>query len=130
ALAPRTWSRPSVGSRCSPNIPTLASTPASTSSFSSSSTGASARLAVTDKSPVRARLDHLLTEVASAAPAPASGSAAAAVVATAAALLQKVALRSKSRWTGATDAHDRAQAIMVRAEELIELDTLAFPESG
>ncbi|TME67167.1 MAG: cyclodeaminase/cyclohydrolase family protein [Chloroflexi bacterium] len=85
-------------------------------------------MAVTDKSPVRARLDHLLAEIASAAPAPASGSAAAAVVATAAALLQKVALRSKGRWTGATAAHDRAEAIMVRAEELIELDTLAYLE--
>ena len=50
------------------------------------------------------------------------------MVATAAALLQKAALRSKSRWTGATAAHDRAEAIMVRAEELIELDTLAYLE--
>ncbi|TMD40784.1 MAG: cyclodeaminase/cyclohydrolase family protein [Chloroflexi bacterium] len=76
----------------------------------------------------RARLGHLLTEIASNAPAPASGSAAAAVVATSAALLQKVALRSRSRWPGATAAHHRAEALRLRAEELIELDSLAYLE--
>ena len=68
----------------------------------------------------RARLGYLLSKIASGAPAPASGSAAAAVVATSAALLQKVALRSQGRWNGAEDAHQRAEALRTRAEELIE----------
>ncbi len=76
----------------------------------------------------RTRLSYLLKKIASGAPAPASGSAAAAVVATAAALLQKVALRSGKRWSGAAAAHDRAEALRLRAEELIELDSLAYLE--
>lgn len=74
----------------------------------------------------RARLGYLLSKIASGEPAPASGSAAAAVVATSAALLQKVALRSQGRWSGAAEAHQRADALRKRAEELIELDSLAY----
>ncbi|TMD79035.1 MAG: cyclodeaminase/cyclohydrolase family protein [Chloroflexi bacterium] len=73
----------------------------------------------------RTRLGYLLSKIASGAPAPASGSAAAAVVATAAALLQKVAIRSP-KWSGAEGAHSRAEALRLRAEELIELDSLAY----
>jgi len=73
-----------------------------------------------------ADLGALLTRMASAAPAPASGSAAAAVVATSAALLQKVARRSETRWAGATAAHRRAEALRLRAEELTELDSQAY----
>lgn len=74
----------------------------------------------------RTRLSYLLQKIASGAPAPASGSAAAAVVATSAALLQKVALRSKGKWSGAAAAHQRAEALRLRAEELVELDSLAY----
>ncbi len=80
------------------------------------------------ESRARTRLGHLLTKIASGAPAPASGSAAAAVVAAAAALLQKVAVRSEGRWSGAAAAHQRAEAMRLRAEELVELDSLAFLE--
>src|SRR2546430_15100 len=45
--------------------------------------------------------------------------------ATAAALLQRVALRSPA-WPEAAAAHSRAEALRLRAEELIELDSLAF----
>jgi formiminotetrahydrofolate cyclodeaminase len=71
------------------------------------------------------RFGRLLEALASAEPAPASGSAAAAVVAVSAALLQKVALRSPT-WSGAARAHSRAEALRLRAEELIELDSIAF----
>ena len=47
------------------------------------------------------------------------------MVATSAALLQKVAIRSKS-WSGAKAAHSRAEALRLRAEELIEQDSLAY----
>src|SRR5207253_3408439 len=87
----------------------------------SSSPGASQSLS-SPETRARARLGHLLSEIASNAPAPASGSAAAAVVATAAALLQKVALRSPA-WPEAAAAHSRAEALRLRAEELIELDS-------
>jgi formiminotetrahydrofolate cyclodeaminase len=90
----------------------------------SSSRSASRRSATTE-SLARRRLSYLLNKIASGEPAPASGSAAAAVVATAAALLQKVAIRTKS-WPGAGAAHARAEALRLRAEELIELDSLAF----
>lgn len=79
----------------------------------------------TPESRARTRLSYLLSKIASGAPAPASGSAAAAVVATAAALLQKVAIRTKS-WPGAEAAHSRAEALRLRAEELIELDSLSY----
>ncbi|TMC51806.1 MAG: cyclodeaminase/cyclohydrolase family protein [Chloroflexi bacterium] len=64
--------------------------------------------------------------MASERPAPASGSAAASVVATAAALLQKVARRSVKQWSGAAAAYERAKAIRLRAEALVELDSSAF----
>lgn len=95
------------------------------SSSRSSWPGASASLATPDAQ-ARKRFGYLLTKIASNAPAPASGSAAAAVVATAAALLQKVALRSRSRWSGAGAVHDRAEAVRLRAQELVELDASAF----
>jgi formiminotetrahydrofolate cyclodeaminase len=79
------------------------------------------------ESRARARLGYLLSKIASAAPAPASGSAAAAVVAASAALLQKVALRS-DRWKGAEAAHQEAEELRLRAEELIELDSISFLE--
>ena len=47
------------------------------------------------------------------------------MVATAAALLQKVALRSTS-WPGAVAANTSAEALRLRAEELIELDSIAY----
>ena len=47
------------------------------------------------------------------------------MVALSAALLQKVALRSP-KWRGSTRAHSRAQALRLRAEELIDLDSQAF----
>jgi len=79
------------------------------------------------QSRARQRLGYLLGKIASDAPAPASGSAAAAVVAASAALLQKVALRS-DKWTGAESAHQRAEDLRLRAEELIELDSVSFLE--
>jgi len=84
-------------------------------------------LATTD-SQARKRFAYLLKKIASEAPAPASGSAVAAVVATSAALLQKVALRSEELWSGAAGAHARAAAMRARAEELVELDSLAYLE--
>ncbi|TMC37664.1 MAG: hypothetical protein E6J28_07400 [Chloroflexi bacterium] len=77
------------------------------------------------ESQARLRLGYLLSKIASGAPAPASGSAAAAVVATAAALLQKVAIRSQ-RWPGSGATHSRAEALRLRAEELVELDSIAY----
>jgi formiminotetrahydrofolate cyclodeaminase len=70
----------------------------------------------------------LLDAIASERPAPASGSAAASVVATAAALLQKVARLSEKHWSGAAAAYKRAEAMRLRAEKLIELDSIAFLE--
>jgi methenyltetrahydrofolate cyclohydrolase len=67
------------------------------------------------------RFGRLLDALASAQPAPASGSAAAAVVAASAALLEKVALRSEL-----PESRQRAEAIRVRAEALIELDSIAY----
>jgi hypothetical protein len=48
------------------------------------------------------------------------------VLATSAALLQKVAARSLTRWDGAATAHQRAEALRIRAEELVVLDSLAY----
>ena len=85
-----------------------------------------ARLA-NPQSRARARLGYLLSKIASGAPAPASGSAAATVVAASAALLQKVALRS-DKWKGAEAAHQEAEELRLRAEDLIELDSTSFLE--
>jgi formiminotetrahydrofolate cyclodeaminase len=71
-------------------------------------------------------LSHLLSRIASGAPAPASGSAAAAVVATAAALVQKVAKLSGKQWPDAAEADARAEGLRLRAEELVEEDSLAY----
>ncbi|HSS95304.1 MAG TPA: cyclodeaminase/cyclohydrolase family protein [Candidatus Dormibacteraeota bacterium] len=71
-------------------------------------------------------MDHLLSKIASNAPAPASGSAAAAVVAAAAALVQKVALLSSKQWPGAADAHGRAERLRLHSEELVETDSLSY----
>jgi formiminotetrahydrofolate cyclodeaminase len=73
-------------------------------------------------------LGRLLDAIASPEPAPASGSAAAAVVAVAAALVQKVAFRSTQQWSGAGEAIQRSEAMRLRAEELVELDSAAFLE--
>ncbi len=81
----------------------------------------------TPESRARQRLSYLLGKIASGAPAPASGSAAAAVVAASAALLQKVAIRS-DKWSGAESAHQQAEDLRLRAEELIELDSVSFLE--
>ncbi len=97
----------------------------STSTFSSSSPGAS-RSSATAEQHARKRLDYLLSKIASAAPAPASGSAAAAVVATAAALVQKVARLSVKHWAEAAEIHDRAEQLRLHGEELIEEDSLAY----
>ncbi len=85
-----------------------------------------ARLA-NSQSRARERLGYLLGKLASGEPAPASGSAAAAVLAVSAALLQKVAVRS-DKWNGARSAHEKAEALRLRAEELIELDSIGFLE--
>jgi len=95
------------------------------SSCASSSRGAS-RSSATAERRARARLDYLLTKIASEAPAPASGSASAAVVATAAALVQKVARLSGKRWPEAEEMHGRAERLRLYGEELIEQDSTAF----
>jgi formiminotetrahydrofolate cyclodeaminase len=82
-------------------------------------------LATTEEQ-ARKRLDHLLTKIASAAPAPASGSAAAAVVATAAALVQKVARLSGKQWAEAAYVHEQAERLRLHGEKLIERDSLAY----
>jgi len=71
-------------------------------------------------------LGYLLTKIASSEPAPASGSAAAAVVAAAAALVQKVAKLSVKQWPEAADMDGRAERLRLRAEELVEEDSLAY----
>src|SRR2546425_6318137 len=95
------------------------------SSCASSSRGAS-RSSATAERRALARLDYLLTKIASSAPAPASGSAAAAVVATAAALVQKVAKLSGKQWPEADEIHGRAERLRLHAEELIEQDSIAY----
>jgi formiminotetrahydrofolate cyclodeaminase len=50
------------------------------------------------------------------------------VAATAAALLQKVARLSEKHWSGGAAAYKRAEAMRLRAEKLIELDSIAFLE--
>jgi methenyltetrahydrofolate cyclohydrolase len=57
---------------------------------------------------------------------PAGGSAAAAVVAVAAALLEKVAKLSTGHWASAEVALEQANALRLRAEELMEADSLAY----
>jgi len=84
---------------------------------------ASKRSATTDR-----HRNFLLDAIASSKAAPASGSAAASVVATAAALLEKVAVLSVKRWTGAPPARRRAHELRIRAEQLIDEDRLAFLE--
>ena len=75
----------------------------------------------------RARLSHLLDNIASGAPAPASGSAAAAVVAASAALVQKVARLSEKQMAGESAAYfERAERLRLHAEELVEHDTHAY----
>src|SRR4029077_18560164 len=49
-----------------------------------------------------------------------------AVVAAASALVQKVARLSTKQWPKAGDAHTRAERLRLRAEELIEEDSLAY----
>jgi formiminotetrahydrofolate cyclodeaminase len=71
-------------------------------------------------------MDALLDGLASDQPVPASGSAAAATVAMASALLEKVARLSRAKWTSADVALDQAQALRLRAEELIEADATAY----
>lgn len=68
----------------------------------------------------------MIEGLASKEPAPAGGSASAALVAIAAALLEKVALLSVQRWSGAEAAHRRAHELRLRAEELIEHDKHAY----
>jgi len=57
---------------------------------------------------------------------PAGGSATAAAVAMAAALLEKAALLSTKHWSGAAAAGERAHALRLRAEELLEEDAHAY----
>jgi formiminotetrahydrofolate cyclodeaminase len=57
---------------------------------------------------------------------PAGGSATAAVVAIAAALLEKAAKLSTARWAGAEASLERAMALRVRAEALVEADANAY----
>lgn len=68
----------------------------------------------------------LLDGLASDRPVPASGSAAAAVIAMASALLEKVARLSTPRWAGANAALEAAQALRLRAEELVEADANSY----
>jgi formiminotetrahydrofolate cyclodeaminase len=64
--------------------------------------------------------------IASDQPAPAGGSAAAASVVIAAALLEKAAHLSLRHWDGATAVHERAHALRLQGEELIEADVHAY----
>jgi methenyltetrahydrofolate cyclohydrolase len=57
---------------------------------------------------------------------PAGGSAAAAAVAIAAALLEKAARLSTTHWASAEVALEQANALRLRAEELVEADSLAY----
>jgi formiminotetrahydrofolate cyclodeaminase len=57
---------------------------------------------------------------------PAGGSATAAAVAMAAALLEKAAVLSAKHWRGAAAAGERAHALRLRAEELLEEDAHAY----
>ncbi|HEY1420536.1 MAG TPA: cyclodeaminase/cyclohydrolase family protein [Candidatus Dormibacteraeota bacterium] len=68
----------------------------------------------------------MLESIASKEPAPASGSAAAAVVAAAAALVEKCARLSARHWSGALAARDRAHALRLHAEDLVERDVHAY----
>src|SRR5262245_41273708 len=122
--ARRMWSRPSAGGSCWRTIPTRGSIQGSMRSSETSSSDARGRLA-NPEGQARARLGYLLSKLASGAPAPASGSAAATVLMLSAALLQKVAVRS-DRWDGSGQAHAEAEALRLRAEELIHLDAVAF----
>jgi len=73
-----------------------------------------------------ARLSALLAGLASDRPVPAGGSAAAAVVAVAAALLEKAARLSTAHWTGAEAALEQANALRLRAQELVDADAHAY----
>jgi methenyltetrahydrofolate cyclohydrolase len=57
---------------------------------------------------------------------PAGGSAAAAVIAVAAALLEKAARLSATRWESAEVVLEQAHALRLRAEELVEADAHAY----
>jgi formiminotetrahydrofolate cyclodeaminase len=72
------------------------------------------------------RLQALLTGLASDQPVPAGGSASAAAVAVAAALLEKAAKLSAAHWTGAAGVGERAHALRLQAEELLEADAHAY----
>src|SRR5487761_1106405 len=92
------------------------------SSCASSSPDARGRSATTEEQGADGGLVALLDGLASDRPVPASGSAAAAVIAMASALLEKVARLSTPRWAGANAALEAAQALRVRAGELVEAD--------
>jgi methenyltetrahydrofolate cyclohydrolase len=64
--------------------------------------------------------------IASDEPAPAGGSAAAAGVVLAAALLEKAAKLSLRHWDGAAVVRERAHALRLQSEELIEADVHAY----
>lgn len=64
--------------------------------------------------------------LASDRPVPAGGSAAAVVIAVAAALLEKAARLSTAHWAGAEVALEQANALRLRAEELVEADAHAY----
>ncbi len=64
--------------------------------------------------------------IASDQPTPAGGSAAAAGVVIAAALLEKAAQLSLRHWDGAAAVHERAHALRLHSEELIEADVHAY----
>ena len=57
---------------------------------------------------------------------PASGSASAAVIAISSSLLEKVARLSTAKWAGAGAALEKAHAVGLRADELVEADAVAY----
>ena len=75
------------------------------------------------------RLDELLAEIASEARAPAGGTCAALALAVAAALVGKVARRSRPGWTEAAGAAAQANALRRRAVLLAEEDAAVYEEA-
>jgi len=71
-------------------------------------------------------MSALLEGLASDRPVPAGGSAAAVVIAVAAALLEKAARLSTVQWASAEVALEQAHSLRLRAEELVEADSLAY----